>query len=728
MSAIKKYSFVLSSVLVFFFSARVAECAVPQPFTIGGTVTVDGSQLNQGSDSGYTFFVTKQDGNSFNPGASDTDGLDGSNLYAIDIPIYEESDQPGGANPGDAAVIHVYRNGEELIVTSPANGAMTVGNAGITQEINLTVESPYTAPTQYQLTASALGGNGSVSPRSGIYDEGTVVRLIATPNRGYRVASWSGTDNDRSISNMNTVTMNSNKTVTVAFSQMAPVIASFSATPQTISQGESTTLSWNISGATSADIDNGIGSVDASEGSISVSPDTTTIYTLTATNSGGSVRASISVTVEEVPPQPPIADAGPDQDVSEGTTVTLSGLNSADPDGAIVSFYWEQTAGGLVALSDPWAPEISFTSPDVGMDGESLSFKLTVIDNDDLESWDECIVNVVWVNEPPSADAGPDQSVFSGDEVILDASMSSDVDDGIATYLWEQKEGPSVSLSGDNTVQAVFVAPDVGDAGDALTFVLTVTDNGNLKAVDTCVINVESWVNSPPIADAGPDQEVYEHDMVTLDGSGSVDWDDGIRSYLWTQTAGTPVALSDTLVVKPTFYAPEVEIDGEVLTFELTVADQNGLKSTDSCDVRVNQDPSEPPLSVFWVDSLMVSLQRIGQKYKAQAFVRVSDENLDPVKRATVRVIWTFNGRNPHTTSSVTNKRGVAQLNSSHQRARSGDVFTVEVIGVVKEGYAYDPSSNSATTRSIIVPRRTNNRLWSKFSWLPFFRKMPPGR
>ena len=641
MNTIKKYSFVLSSVLVFLFSASAAECDVPGPFRIGGNVNVDGSLLTIGSDSGYTFVVTDQNGNDYDPAAIDADGLSGPNFYIIDIPIYKAVEQEGGANPGDPAVIHVYRNGEELIVTSPPNGSIIVGASDSTQILQLIVESPYT-PQQYQLTTSVSGGNGSVLPMSGAYDEGTEVELIATPDNGYRVSTWSGTDNDNSDSNTNTVTMDSDKIITVTF--------------------------------------------------------------------------------EEVPPQPPIADAGPDQDVYEGATVTLSGLNSTDPDGTIVSFFWEQTDGEPVDLSDLWAPEVSFTSPDVSMDGESLSFKLTVIDNDDSESWDECIVNIVWVNEPPSAQAGPDQSVFSGDEVFLDASMSSDVDDGIATYLWEQIDidGPSVSLSGADSVEATFLAPDVGDAGDALTFSLTVVDNGNLKAVDTCVVNVESWVNSPPLADAGPDQDVYEHDMVTLDGSGSIDWDDGIRSYLWTQKAGTPIALSNTLVAKPTFYAPEVGIGGELLTFELTVTDQGGLKTTDSCDVLVMKDLSEPPLKPIWVDSLRVSIHRIGHKHKAQAFVRVLDENLRPVKRATVTVSWTLNGRNPHTASSATNNRGVAMLNSKPKKADSGDVFTVEVTGIAKEGYAYDPSSNSVTTNSIAVPGRAKKR--PRHSWFhPFF-------
>ena len=299
MDIVKKYFFALNILFAFLFSASVAECIIPQPYRIGGTVTVDGSQLTQASDSGYIFVVTEQDGNDYSPEALDTDGLNGSNWYIIDIPIYDASDQQGGANPGDTAVIHVYRNGEELTVTSPANGSLTVGQAGRTQGIHLIVESPYTPPTQYRLTASVSGGNGTVSPTSGTYNEGTRVTLTARPNTGYRVASWGGTDNDGSDSSTNTVTMNSNKTVTVMFSELGPVIERFEATPHTISQDESAALSWKITGASSADIDNRIGSVNMSNGSISVSPDETTIYTLTATNSGGTVSASVSVTVEE---------------------------------------------------------------------------------------------------------------------------------------------------------------------------------------------------------------------------------------------------------------------------------------------------------------------------------------------------------------------------------------------------------------------------------------------
>jgi PKD repeat protein len=74
----------------------------------------------------------------------------------------------------------------------------------------------------------------------------------------------------------------------------APIINSFTATPSSITAGQSSTLSWSVSGATSVSI-SGIGTVNGN--SVQVSPAQTTTYTVTATNSAGSVRAQTAVTV-----------------------------------------------------------------------------------------------------------------------------------------------------------------------------------------------------------------------------------------------------------------------------------------------------------------------------------------------------------------------------------------------------------------------------------------------
>jgi hypothetical protein len=76
-----------------------------------------------------------------------------------------------------------------------------------------------------------------------------------------------------------------------------PEIASFTATPSSISTGWSTTLAWSVGGEeTTVRIDPGIGSVTAA-GSVTVSPAATTTYTLTAGNPSGTRTATVTVGV-----------------------------------------------------------------------------------------------------------------------------------------------------------------------------------------------------------------------------------------------------------------------------------------------------------------------------------------------------------------------------------------------------------------------------------------------
>jgi len=80
-----------------------------------------------------------------------------------------------------------------------------------------------------------------------------------------------------------------------------PVVNYFTANPPIISAGGSTILSWNVSNATSVNIDHGVGAVGLS-GSALVSPATSTDYTLTATNAAGFWIKGTTVLVSGVPP------------------------------------------------------------------------------------------------------------------------------------------------------------------------------------------------------------------------------------------------------------------------------------------------------------------------------------------------------------------------------------------------------------------------------------------
>jgi hypothetical protein len=89
----------------------------------------------------------------------------------------------------------------------------------------------------------------------------------------------------------------------------------------------------------------------------------------------------------------PVAVAGPDQIVNEGSTVTLNGTESRDPNGIILSYSWKQIpTTHFITLSGADTPVWSFTAPRVSAD-TMLRFELAVTDNNG--STDSSPVNVL---------------------------------------------------------------------------------------------------------------------------------------------------------------------------------------------------------------------------------------------------------------------------------------------------------------------------------------------
>ena len=114
-----------------------------------------------------------------------------------------------------------------------------------------------------------------------------------------------------------------------------------------------------------------------------------TSYTLTNVTQNHTISATFSLNN-----QPPIANAGPNQTVSEGTVVTLSAKNSSDSEGKIASYFWEQTRGPSVQLSNFRGMETTFVAPDVSSWGATLSFRLAVLDEEGLQDTDNCRIIV----------------------------------------------------------------------------------------------------------------------------------------------------------------------------------------------------------------------------------------------------------------------------------------------------------------------------------------------
>jgi len=213
---------------------------------------------------------------------------------------------------------------------------------------------------------------------------------------------------------------------------------------------------------------------------------------------------AVDVTVKNVN-HPPVADAGADQTPAEGAPVTLDGSGSYDPDGESLTFSWAQTSGPTVSLSGGDAAKPTFAAPWVGPDGATLTFELIVSDGIDGGT-DTMNVFVENVNHPPTANAGPDQTVNEGSPVTLDAAASTDPDLDPLTYTWTQNSGTPVTLSDPASAKPTFTAPFVSPGGERLVFGLVVSDGLANSGPDEVTITVQN-INDPPacaLAQASP--------------------------------------------------------------------------------------------------------------------------------------------------------------------------------------------------------------------------------
>ncbi len=272
----------------------------------------------------------------------------------------------------------------------------------------------------------------------------------------------------------------------------------------------------------------------------------------------------------------PSSNAGADQVVDENTLVNLAGAGS-DADGTIASYVWSQTSGSDVTLQNAATTTATFTAPNIATE-EVLVFRLTVTD-DDGGSVSDTVEIQVMPNAAPAANAGTDAIVDEQTAVEL-TGVGEDTDGTIASYLWEQASGSSVSLTNANTATVSFDTPNITEV-ESLVMRLTVTDNDGDIAIDT--VSIQVIPNIAPTANAGADAAEDERAIVALSGSGA-DSDGSIVSYLWTQTSGTVVSIENSDGESASFVGPSVDIE-EDLTFQLSVTDNKGEVSSDSVTI-----------------------------------------------------------------------------------------------------------------------------------------------
>lgn len=248
--------------------------------------------------------------------------------------------------------------------------------------------------------------------------------------------------------------------------------------------------------------------------------------------------------------EPPTAVIAEPDDVRAGVPVPLDGSGSSDPDEDPLTYTWtvEGPPGSTAGPDDPHAVTTTFTPDLLG------EYTVTLVVNDGKEDSAPAVLTLDPLNLPPTADAGPDQSVIEiGSTVYLDGSESFDPEGLGLNYLWqfiERPVGSSATLDVPTAVNPSFEA----DVHGTYRVLLTVTDPFDATGSDEVEI---SFTNVQPVADAGPNQAVVKRDVVTLSGSGT-DANGDPLTFHWSLTTvpeGSSAALTGADTATPSFTA-----------------------------------------------------------------------------------------------------------------------------------------------------------------------------
>ncbi|MGB4842853.1 MAG: hypothetical protein WBP16_00160, partial [Ferruginibacter sp.] len=108
-------------------------------------------------------------------------------------------------------------------------------------------------------------------------------------------------------------------------------------------------------------------------------------------------------------------------------------------------------------------------------------------------------------NIPPTANAGPNQTITLPTNSVTLSGSGVDPDGSITGYLWRKVSGPA---AGTITNPTSAVTTVTGMAQGVYQFELTVTDNNNATGKDTMQVTVNAAPNIPPTANAGPNQTI----------------------------------------------------------------------------------------------------------------------------------------------------------------------------------------------------------------------------
>ncbi len=263
----------------------------------------------------------------------------------------------------------------------------------------------------------------------------------------------------------------------------------------------------------------------------------------------------------------PIAVAGENITVCVGTEIALDGSASKDPDGDALSYKW--------SFGDGMSAEGAKVKHSYAKSG---SYR-PVLEVDDGQGT-KCSVATdslsVFVNSGPTASLAKAEAACVGSRMDFDASNSSDPDNDGLRYSWDFGDG--VTSEGGSKASHTY------QKGGTYSVRVTVDDKRQTPcSIDSATTKV--YVNTPPVANAGPNLVCCADEESDFDGSASSDADGDTLKYMWDFGDGDT---AEGVKVK------HVYKKGGNYRVVLRVEDNSGThcnSSSSSFTARVNEQP-----------------------------------------------------------------------------------------------------------------------------------------
>lgn len=251
-------------------------------------------------------------------------------------------------------------------------------------------------------------------------------------------------------------------------------INSFTSSATTIAVGDSVTLSWNVSNAGSAVIDNGVGTVSA-VGSVAVSPATTTTYKISATGGGSTATAQLTVTVQN-----PVLDI-----------VFFDADPESVPSGDVSVLTWETTGATEVRILPVIGEVAKSGSINVTVTGDqAYIFTLIATNGDDTLTADVEIESYVIM---------PTEYEVTLVALLSESGYVRSTGAPWAEYIYVGDDNNNIGIQG-------FVSFDISD----------IPDDAQIKSVEVDMSDHASLMGTP-FDDLGC-LKAYAHNYGTLDG------------------------------------------------------------------------------------------------------------------------------------------------------------------------------------------------------------------